>query len=46
MTLEHKLEAKKRIRKVLDAEIKFIQAQIDHKNSKPKVEKAAELKQP
>jgi hypothetical protein len=47
MNLHQKLEAKKKLRKVLDAEIKFIQAQIEHKNSKPEPEKpVTEPKQP
>ena len=34
MTLEERIETKKKQRKVLDAEIKFLQAQLEHKQSK------------
>ena len=34
MTLEQRIEAKRRHKKLIDAEIKFLQAQLEHKQSK------------
>jgi hypothetical protein len=40
MTLQDKLASKKRQRKLLDAEIKYIEAQIEIKQAAPKAEKS------
>jgi hypothetical protein len=41
MILEQRIEAKKKHRKLIDAEIKFLQAQLEHRKSKQKPEKPA-----